>query len=187
VLIGGLLFLLLVTMLATAMFRSVGLQERIAGNTRDKQRAFEAAQSALQYGEWWLGQRGGGTGGTCAAGANNGNTLANMRVCDTLLSTPAMLPWATSSTYVPPTMTVAASLAAAGGQTASGDINYSDKPGLHISYMGMSPDGQGQLYQVTAYGYGGLFDSAANAATTAVVVRSTYQLKSGVKCLTCEP
>ena len=55
-LVVGLLLLVVLTLFAIGMFRSFGLQEKIAANTRDKQRALEAAQSALQYGEWWLGQ-----------------------------------------------------------------------------------------------------------------------------------
>ena len=43
------------TLLGLALFRSSGLMERVSANTRDKQRAFETAQAALQYGEWWLG------------------------------------------------------------------------------------------------------------------------------------
>ena len=54
ILVMGMMFMLMCTLLGLAMFRSFGLQERVAGNTRDKQRAFEAAQTTLQYGEWWL-------------------------------------------------------------------------------------------------------------------------------------
>jgi len=91
-LIVGLLLLLVLTLFAVGMFRSFGLQEKIAAATRDKQRALEAAQSALQYGEWWLAQGNGGNGVACS-GVNNGNTLTNMRVCTTALSTPTTLPW----------------------------------------------------------------------------------------------
>ena len=41
VLITSLLLLVVVTILAIGMFRSIGLQEQIAGNVRDKQRAAE--------------------------------------------------------------------------------------------------------------------------------------------------
>jgi type IV pilus assembly protein PilX len=171
VLVGGLLFLIITTLLALSMFRSLGLQERIAGNTRDKQRAFEAAQSALQYGEWWLSQGTGGTGIACS-GYNNGNDISQMRVCSATLSDPTTLPWSTRSDYMPPSMTVSAG----GGLASSGDINYQAKPALYISYLGLSPDGLAQLYQVTSYGYGG-------NAETAAVVQSTYQMTTGVKPL----
>jgi type IV pilus assembly protein PilX len=47
---------------------------------------------------------------------------------------------------------------------------------LYINYIGMSPNGLAQLYQVTAYGFGG-------DATTAAVVQSTYRISSGAKDL----
>jgi len=54
VLVSSLLLLLVVTMLALAMFRSMGLAEKISGNVREKQRALHAAVVAEQYAEWWL-------------------------------------------------------------------------------------------------------------------------------------
>ena len=53
-LVTALLLLIVVTIMALSMFRSFGIQERIAGNTRDKQRAINAAESAQQYAEYWL-------------------------------------------------------------------------------------------------------------------------------------
>src|SRR4051812_18960272 len=47
ILVTGLLFLVVLTLLGLAMFRSSGLMDRITANTRDKQRSFEASQSAL--------------------------------------------------------------------------------------------------------------------------------------------
>lgn len=171
IMVVSLLILVVLTLLALAMFRSFGLLERIAGNTRDKQRAFEAAESALQYGEWWLGQGHGGMGANCA-GVVDGNTLGDMRVCANALANPTNLPWPSRTEYLPPGMTVSAG----GGVTSEGDINYQAKPGLYIHYLGLSPDGLAQLYQVTGYGYGGNADTAA-------VVQSTYQMKTGVKDL----
>ena len=54
VLVSSLLLLLVVTILALAMFRSMGLAEKISGNVREKQRAVHAAMVAEQYAEWWL-------------------------------------------------------------------------------------------------------------------------------------
>jgi len=174
-LVIGMLMLLVLTLLALAMFRSSGLQERIAAGTRDKQRAMEAAQSALQYGEWWLGQGNALTSVNCA-NVNSGNTLSNMRVCSNALASPAALPWTAGSTYLPPSMTANGGGGLAGASSPSGDINYAARPGLYITYLGLNGAGLAQLYQVTAYGYGG-------DATTAAVVQSTYQLVSGAKDL----
>jgi type IV pilus assembly protein PilX len=165
-LVTSLLMLIIMTLLALSMFRSLGLQEKIAGNTREKQRSLASAQSALDYGEWWLSQGNGGTGNNCST-VYNANTIANMQVCTNALASPTQLPWSTRGDYLPPTMTVAAG----GGQVSSGgnvgDINYYAKPSLYIAYLGLDPTGKSQLYQVTGAGYGG-------SANSASVVQSTY-------------
>jgi type IV pilus assembly protein PilX len=168
-LITSLLILVVVTLLAVGMYRSFGLQEKIAGNTLEKQRSFQAAQSALQYGEWWLGQGSGGTGIPCT-GVLDGNAAANMRVCLNPLAAPATLPWSARLDYTPPGMTVQANGGLNAGSTGLvGDVNYAAKPSLHISYLGLGPDGKSMLYQVTGAGYGG-------SSTSASVVRSTYAM-----------
>jgi type IV pilus assembly protein PilX len=167
----GLLFLFSITMLAIAMYRSGGLQERMSGNLREKARAFEAAQSALQYGEWWLSQSNRGTGTACT-GVLNANNLAQMQVCSNALASVTSLPWSARADYLPPSMSVAAG----GGLAAGGDINYVAMPSLYISYLGLSSDGLSLLYRVSAVGYGG-------SSSTAAVLQSTYKLSSGVKDL----
>jgi len=168
-LITSLLILVVVTLLAVGMYRSFGLQEKIAGNTLEKQRSFQAAQSALQYGEWWLSQGSGGTGIACS-GVLSGNTVANMRVCLNPLAAPATLPWTARLDYTPPGMTVQANGGLNTGSTGLvGDVNYASQPGLYISYLGLGPDGKSMLYQVTGAGYGG-------SSTSASVVQSTYAM-----------
>ena len=167
VLVMGLMFLLMCLLLGLAMFRSFGLQERIAGNTRDKQRAFEAAQSALQYAEWWLQSGIAAMPGACA-GVVDGSSVAAMRVCANAVATPTQLPWPERTEYQPPAMVVQG-----GGGVTGGDIRYRGKPGLQVHYLGLTPEGDGQLYQVSAFAYGGNPDTAA-------VVQSTYKLTSGV-------
>jgi type IV pilus assembly protein PilX len=54
VLVTSLLLLLVVTIMALSMFRSFGIQEKVAGNMREKQRALQAAVSAQTYAEQWL-------------------------------------------------------------------------------------------------------------------------------------
>ena len=172
VLIVGLIFLLVVMVLGVALFRSGGMAERIAGNTREKQHAEEAAQSALQYGEWWLSQVNRGAGSPCSTVITDANVTANMKVCSNALANPTALPWAARADYLPPSMTVATG----GGVNAAGDINYQAQPGLYINYLGLTPDGLAEMYQVTAFGYGG-------SATTAAVVQSTFKMSTGVKDL----
>ncbi len=177
VMIVGLLMLVVMTVLSISMFRSFGLQERIAGNTREKERALAAAQSALQYGEWWLSSGvNAGTGANCGAGSVvNANVLAQMRVCSNPLVDPAVLTsWTARADYLPPDMTVTAG--ATGGLAVNGDINYFKKPALYINYLGLAPDGKSLVYQVSGLGYGG-------SETAAAVVQSTYQVGSSYKPL----
>lgn len=164
-LVTSLLMLIIMTLLALSMFRSIGLDESIAGNTREKQRSLQAAQGALDYGEWWLSQGNGGTGNTCSGVYTA--TVANVKVCTNALTSPTTLPWSARGDYLPPTMTVAAGggLVSSGGTV--GDINYYAKPSLYIQYLGLDPTGRSQLYQITGAGYGG----SANGAS---VVQSTY-------------
>ena len=54
VLVSSLLLLLVVTIMALSMFRSFGIQEKVAGNMREKQRALQAAESAQEFAEQWL-------------------------------------------------------------------------------------------------------------------------------------
>lgn len=172
-LIIGLLMLMIVALLGVSMLRSISLQERIAGNTREKQRAMQAAQSALQYGEWWLKQGNAGTGSACS-GVINANSISAMQACSNPLSSPTdPTQWTARADYLPPAMVVNAG----GGTTVNGngdtDINYQKLPSFYIYYLGLSPDGHSMLYQLTAAGYGGSSSSVA-------VVQSVYAIKSGV-------
>ena len=65
VLVTSLLLLIVVTILAISMFRSFGLDEKIAGNVREKQRALNAAETAEQYAEYWLASGDGAAAVTC--------------------------------------------------------------------------------------------------------------------------
>ena len=154
-LISSLLILVIIMLLGLSMLRSFGLQEKVAGNIREKQRSLQTAESALQYAEWWLNQGSGNTTGIACATVYNANTVGNIQTCANPLLKPTTLPWAARGDYLPPTMTVAAG----GGQTAGGDINY----------LGLDLTGKSLMYQVTAAGYGG----SANGAS---VVQSVYAI-----------
>jgi len=53
-LIAAILLLVVMTLLALSMFHSFGIQELVAGNVREKQRAVQGAEAAEQYAEIWL-------------------------------------------------------------------------------------------------------------------------------------
>jgi len=182
VLIVGLILLVVVSLLSVSMFRSFGLQERIAGNTRDKQRSFEAAQTAVQFGEWWLTNLSGATTGSTCTNPVSGNTLSNMRVCSSELADPWDPATWTSTTapridYQPTGMAV---LAGGGFSTTANDINYQTVPSLHIQYMGSSSDGKALLYRVSGFAQGG------NLGTVSVI-QSTFQLQTETTVVDSNP
>ena len=178
VLVMSLLLLLVVTLLALSMFRSVGVQELIAGSLREKDRALQAATSAEQYAEYWM-STGNNINNTfaCTAGLLNANAGEGY-ICTVPLSSlgvanPATVPWggATASAeigvaYTPPGMTTST--------TSFGLNQYYEPPRFYITLLGNAPAGQsGQIYQIDAWGYGG-------DPNTVVVIESTYLVTTSV-------
>ena len=178
VLVSSLLLLMVVTIIALSMFRSFGMQEKIAGNMREKQRAFQGAVSAQQYAENWLTTNS-STADTPCSSLLNAN-LGFGQICTLPLSQVVLnndvtvVPWTTDGTtqigvtFLPPSMTVgAASVANSTSPTYSG--TYYGTPAFYIADMGPStnPQTPGEIYQIDAFGFGG-------ANTTAAVVESTY-------------
>ena len=176
VLVSSLLLLLVVTIMAIAIFRSYGVEEKIAGNQREKARALHAAESAQQYAEWWLSS---GTGVTTPISCTALVTSTTGQVCSNILPTVAVngnaanIPWQVAGapvgvTYKPPTMTL---------NTAGGVNTYYATPYFYVSYLGTTADSTTSnfklLYQVDAVGFGG----SANAVA---VVESTYYVTTGV-------
>jgi len=89
ILITSMLMLVMLTILGVSMGKSFGLQELIAGNQREKIRAFGAAESTLNYAEWWLNQpNNAGTGTNCTGVTTTpivcSNALANPTVLDSI-------------------------------------------------------------------------------------------------------
>jgi type IV pilus assembly protein PilX len=188
VLVLSMLLLVVITLLALSMFRSVGMQELIAGSLREKDRALQSATSAQQYGEWWL------TSGnninnifTCTGGLLNAN-IGDGHVCTNALNSITSVsglpgfttvPWKTSSgaeigiAYTPPTMS------ATGATTGAGLNVFWQPPRFYITLLGGAPAGeQGNIYQIDAWGYGG-------DPNTVAVVESTYLVSTGITCLSC--
>jgi type IV pilus assembly protein PilX len=178
VLIASLLLLLVVTLLAVAMFRSMGLDAKIAGNVREKQRALHAAESAQQYAEWWLTTNGNSTQSPVGCNAVLSANLGQGQICNSTLQAlnvnPAIVPWQISGspvgvTYIPTGMN-ATGVTAAGLSAAN---TYATSPVFYIGIMGPAADGQGIVYQIDAVGYGG-------TQNTVAIVESTYEVGSGV-------
>jgi type IV pilus assembly protein PilX len=173
-LISSLLLLVVVTILALSMFRSFGVEEKIAGNVREKQRALHAAESAQQYAERWLAANA-TFGSTCtallSANLNEGQICSAPMVNNNDHSVIASQPWpAIGVTYNPGTGGGDLTVTGAGG----GAVNtYFATPQFYIYDVGPSADGQGELYQIDALGYG------ANPNAVAIV-ESTYEVGTGV-------
>jgi type IV pilus assembly protein PilX len=176
VLVSSLLLLVVVTILAIGMFRSFGLDEKIAGNTREKQRALQAAVSAQQYAEWWLSV---GNALNLVACSGPYDVTTGVPMCTNTLASAvggsaniAVLPWKvanviTQVVYTPPNMSFQTGLNIAAG-------TYYAKPVFYISYLGTGTGSNGSpgiLFQIDAAGYGG-------SPSTAAVVESTYLLQT---------
>ncbi len=175
VLVSSLLLLVVITIIAVSMFRSFGIQERIAGNMREKHRALQAAESAQAYAEWWLTTGGNASNSiVCAAGTLNAN-LNQGQICQNTLpsiTNVTTVPWlsgavAIGTDYTPPNMVV---------NTTAATGTYYAAPRFYISQLGLAATGQGNVYQIDAVGYGGTSDAVA-------VVESTYLVGTGVKDL----
>jgi type IV pilus assembly protein PilX len=192
VLISAILLLVVMTLLALAMFRSFGIQELIAGNVREKQRALQSAESAAQYAELWL--------------TAPGNILTNSVDCSTttvglvgysatavpyvcmkpvaLIDTAGnvtSVPWKISGAEVGFTFFPGANTGAGSGGTSTGDMivsatgilnSYYQAPRFYIGLVSYSATQA--LYRIDAWNY------AAPPATSAVV-ESNY----AVNCTTC--
>jgi type IV pilus assembly protein PilX len=182
VLITSMLLLLVVTIMALSMFRSFGIQEKVAGNMREKQRALQAAVSAQVYAEQWLINNAAGyTPTVCSALVSANNNLGQICSNQLWLFTPSVttVPWAIGAspsvgvTYVPPSMTVAAA-------SAASNNSYVNAPTFYISDAGPSADASvpGEVYQIDAAGYGGNNNTVA-------VVESTFVVYSSSSCRSC--
>jgi type IV pilus assembly protein PilX len=169
-LISGLLLLLVVTILGISMFRSFGIQARIAGNTREKQRALHAAEGAQAYAEWWVSGPGGGnatTGAPCALVVTV-HAPTDVNACSNQLtpSTVTAGPWMSQGNQV-------GFIYAPTGMSITGTDLYAQYPMFYIAFLNGTYDKQSgtqtNYYRVNATGAGG-------TPNTVAVVESTYQV-----------
>jgi type IV pilus assembly protein PilX len=180
VLVTSLLLLVIVTILAVGMFRSFGLNEQIAGNMREKQKALNAAETAEQYAESWLSLGLNTAAVTCtgAVGSNVGQVCIN--TMQSIGMDPAVLPWTIGTAqvhvdYLPAVGSTIMSVSQSGGAN-----NYYANPAYYIGYLGSATNNRvtSNYYQIDAVGYGG-------SADTAAVVESTYMTSTSTTCLSC--
>jgi type IV pilus assembly protein PilX len=180
VLVSSLLLLLVVTIMALSMFRSFGIQEKIAGNMREKQRAVQVATGTQQFAEWWLISQSGATeavadgngaanmldvacGGLIAVTTGIGQAQGQICAPTNPLAAPTTVPYATGMTYNFPNMNFAGQAAV---NPASPDFYYA-VPGYYITDLGNSA--RGEVYKIDAYAYG-------LSGTAIAVIESTLQI-----------
>ena len=175
VLISSLLLLLVVTIMALSMFRSFGMQERIAGNVREKQRALQNANSAQQYAEWWLANQSGAIYAVSQGSAGYADSTCNATAIDANTGTPLICTPVTGLTAVSGVSAaqwpVSAGTVGAGYTPPSmGASNYAVRPHFYITDIGALASGRGEAYQVDAYGYGQTNSAIAVVESTVAVV-----------------
>jgi type IV pilus assembly protein PilX len=164
--------------MALSMFRSLGMQERIGGNVREKQHALQAANSTQQFAEWWLANQSGASiavSDGIAASADvvcsnvllDANTGAGQICNNTLqnLSGLSAVQWPASGTsygvaYTPPGMNVTNPAAA---------NYYVNRPRFYIADIGSLATGRGEVYQVDAYAVGLTYTAIAEVESTVEV------------------
>jgi type IV pilus assembly protein PilX len=179
VLVTSLLLLVVVTILAVAMFRSFGIDEKIAGNVREKQKALNSAETAEQFAESWLAQ-GLNTGAvTCATpmvASNVGQVCVNTMA--SLNMNPAVLPWTIGAGPVGVTFTPTDGTTT---MTTTGAGSYYQVPAYYIGLLGAVTQNRitTTYYQIDAVGYG-------TSPDTAAVVEATYTTTSSAACLSCQ-
>ena len=173
VLATSLLLLVVVTIIALSMFRSFGMQERIAGGLREKLRAVHAAESAQQYAEWWLTNANNAAQAPVACNALLSANIGQGQICSNSIAAVAgsaiTVPWATGGTavgvsYTPPGMSVT---------TTVGAGTFYTPPRFYIAFLGPSASGNGNAFKIDAAGFGG-------TASAVAVVESTYEVSAGV-------
>jgi type IV pilus assembly protein PilX len=166
VLIVGLIMVLLITIIGLAAIRGSGLQESMAGNMRDRNIAFQAAESALREGEAILS----------AATLPEFGCVDGSGTCLDLSSSPqnSVIYWAASNwtktaketvldfdDVTSPPRYVAEELEVDVGASAAAE-------GSAIDVGGMLSTGDATPYRVTAKGFG-------ISADTEVIVQSSYK------------
>ena len=177
VLITAMLLLIVVTIMALSMFRSYGIEERIAGNTRDKQRALNAAISAQQYAEFQLASGGAPLPAACPAGI----LPSGIQVCTPLVPMPnfSALPWTTGVTYSiftsSPINGISNTVSATGTKdSTTQSASYVQAPIFNITDLGPNAGTPaGEVYQVDALGFGGTANTVAVVESTFVIGTST--------------
>ena len=183
VLLTALLLLVIVTVLALAMFRGVGLEARIAGNVMDKQRALQAADTAQQYAEQWLVTNAAATPDAAISSwvdcsstpfaAGSPMICINALTSLTSSGTVTSVPWNSSSGALGTSYNPGGDLTQS---TTGGTNDYYGLPVFYVSFAGTDKavGRAGFDYTIDAWSYAG-------GQNTVAEVESTYRIRYKVR------
>jgi type IV pilus assembly protein PilX len=177
ILVSALLLLVVMTMLALLMFRTNGVQQLIAGNLRETQRAMQSAEDAEEYAELWLSTVGAltervpcTTAGVVAYGPSSSPSVCTATVASIDDAANVItVPWTIGGSEVGFTFFPGSTASSSGDLTLStttpSQNSYYEPPRFYITQLTQTSNQA--LYQIDAWSYG------ATTNTTAVV-ESTY-------------
>ena len=185
---ASLSILLFMTRVAISIVRGSTLCEKIAGNTREKQRAIQSAKDAALYAEWWLTQTANysiasnpidcstnknppTTPVVCNAdpNASTGPLAANISALKANSLFSYTLPCVQWSTNSGGGGIVSQSCASANNV---GDVLYSAKPQIYINNL--PSIGSELVFRITTIGYGG----SGGKYGTQAIVQEVYALNN---------
>jgi type IV pilus assembly protein PilX len=177
VLVASLAILTIMTMISIFMFSGLTQDQRMAGDFREKSRALDAAQTALNSvetflslpGNAYLGPNNWAAGITCNANGSNAPSTTPV-ICNAPLANPYTVPWSSYTIYTPTGMSVA----------ASGQNMYSSTTSIYTYFMGKATgNAHTALYQVTAAAKGGNDATTVVAQTVFKVTAASIDLGGG--------
>ena len=151
-------FLVIISLLGISMFSGFIKDQKIAGNFREKSRALDAAQAAMDAAQNILGNSsqiytGDWNAGQACPVAASSSTVPVLTICSNAISSPAQGAWAsTSYSFAPSNLSVSTS----GANTYSAAANY------YYQYLGTtSTNPPSALYKITTMAQGGDVTSTA--------------------------
>ncbi len=181
ILVTSLIFLVLMTLLGLSLFGSFNTNQTISGNFREKQRAEDAAQAAVNYAEYWLNTQAMALSPApppqgIACGTTSNPTPTTPVVCTQALPVPLPAALPLTTTTVPGAASYPAPAAAG---------TYSSSPMYYIQFLYQQAGGVlGALtcpcsfYKITAAANGGN-SNAASIIQTVYIVGSGTGSRSG--------
>lgn len=158
----SLIMVLLLTMIGVTGMQTTSLEEKMAGNSRDRNLAFQAAESALREGESFLTAASLPT--FSAAGTNGLYTTSSIAISEDTLKTSNTF-WSNNNNTVRVTNADVTEHVAAAPRYVIQQLAFSEGGGQSLD-AGVHQENE--MYQVTARSVGG-------NATTVVIVQSTYK------------